>query len=212
MPKRLSEKQKLALIDSFKDGKTISELAEIYNCTKMTISRHLKKGIDEATFNNYKKNNQKKFILENEKQLNYLTNNNKVEEENFRESNHFIDSSYVEVIPLNIEIDNHNQKDLTSISLSEINLPKIVYVLVDKNIELETKLLREYPDWQFLSQKELNRKTIEIFFDIKVAKKVCKKDQKVIKLPNTDVFKLVAPLLISKGITRIVSPEQLIAF
>ena len=212
MPKRLSEKQKLALIDSFKDGKTISELAEIYNCTKMTISRHLKKGIDEATFNNYKKNNQKKFILENEKQLNYLTNNNKVEEENFRESNHFIDSSYVEVIPLNIEIDNHNQKDLTSISLSEINLPKIVYVLVDKNIELETKLLREYPDWQFLSQKELNRKTIEIFFDIKAAKKICKKDQKVIKLPNTDVFKLVAPLLISKGITRIVSPEQLIAF
>ena len=212
MPKRLSEKQKLALIDSFKDGKTISELAEIYNCTKMTISRHLKKGIDEATFNNYKKNNQKKFILENEKQLNYLTNNNKVEEENFRESNHFIDSSYVEVIPLNIEIDNHNQKDLTSISLSEINLPKIVYVLVDKNIELETKLLIEYPDWQFLSQKELNRKTIEIFFDIKAAKKICKKDQKVIKLPNTDVFKLVAPLLISKGITRIVSPEQLIAF
>lgn len=212
MPKRLSEKQKLALIDSFKDGKTISELAEIYNCTKMTISRHLKKGIDEATFNNYKKNNKKKFTLENEKQLNYLTNKNKVEEENFRESNHFIDSSYVEVIPLNIEIDNHNQKDLTSISLSEINLPKIVYVLVDKNIELETKLLREYPDWQFLSQKELNRKTIEIFFDIKAAKKVCKKDQKVIKLPNTDVFKLVAPLLISKGITRIVSPEQLIAF
>ena len=212
MPKRLSEKQKLALIDSFKDGKTISELAEIYNCTKMTISRHLKKGIDEATFNNYKKNNKKKFTLENEKQLNYLTNNNKVEEENFRESNHFIDSSYVEVIPLNIEIDNHNQKDLTSISLSEINLPKIVYVLVDKNIELETKLLIEYPDWQFLSQKELNRKTIEIFFDIKAAKKICKKDQKVIKLPNTDVFKLVAPLLISKGITRIVSPEQLIAF
>tara|TARA_Y100000589_G_C27109687_1_gene611669 strand:+ start:10 stop:648 length:639 start_codon:yes stop_codon:yes gene_type:complete len=212
VPKRLSEKQKLALIDSFKDGKTISELAEIYNCTKMTISRHLKKGIDEATFNNYKKNNKKKFTLENEKQLNYLTNKNKVEEENFRESNHFIDSSYVEVIPLNIEIDNHNQKDLTSISLSEINLPKIVYVLVDKNIELETKLLIEYPDWQFLSQKELNRKTIEIFFDIKAAKKVCKKDQKVIKLPNTDVFKLVAPLLISKGITRIVSPEQLIAF
>ncbi len=212
MPKRLSEKQKLALIDSFKDGKTISELAEIYNCTKMTISRHLKKGIDEATFNNYKKNNKKKFTLENEKQLNYLTNKNKVEEENFRESNHFIDSSYVEVIPLNIEIDNHNQKDLTSISLSEINLPKIVYVLVDKNIELETKLLIEYPDWQFLSQKELNRKTIEIFFDIKAAKKICKKDQKVIKLPNTDVFKLVAPLLISKGITRIVSPEQLIAF
>ena len=25
-------------------------------------------------------------------------------------------------------------------------------MVVDKNIELETKYLREYPDWQFLSQ------------------------------------------------------------
>ena len=55
-------------------------------------------------------------------------------------------------------------------------------MIVDNKIELETKLLKEYPDWQFLSENELNRKTIEIFFDIKIAKRFCKKEQKVIKV------------------------------
>ena len=84
-------------------------------------------------------------------------------------------------------------------------------MIVDKTIELETKYLRDYPDWQFLSQEELNRKTIEIYVDLKNAKRFCNKEQKVIKVPNTQVFKIVAPILISKGISRIVSSDKLIA-
>ena len=53
--------------------------------------------------------------------------------------------------------------------------------------------------------------TIEIFLDMKTAKRFCKKDQKVIKVPNTDVFKKVAPILLSRGISRIVSADKLIA-
>ena len=37
--------------------------------------------------------------------------------------------------------------------------------------ELEIKLLKDFPEWQFLSENELTRKTIEIFEDIKTAKK-----------------------------------------
>ena len=36
-------------------------------------------------------------------------------------------------------------------------------MIVDKKIELETKYLKDYPEWQFLLKDELNRKTIEIF-------------------------------------------------
>ena len=60
-------------------------------------------------------------------------------------------------------------------------------------------------------KQDLNRKTIEIFFDLKIAKKVCSKDQKVIKVPNTNVFQIVSPILISRGISRIVSEDKLIA-
>ena len=92
-----------------------------------------------------------------------------------------------------------------------MNFPSIVYMVVDKNIELETKYLKDYPEWQFLPQKELDRKTIEIHLDMKIAKRSCKKDQIVIKVPNTNVFKIVAPILLNKGISRIVSAENLIA-
>ena len=33
--------------------------------------------------------------------------------------------------------------------LSDVNLPKVVYMIVDKKIELETKFLKDYPEWQF---------------------------------------------------------------
>ena len=123
----------------------------------------------------------------------------------------FQPTSFMEITPLNYEIENSLQKDLASIPISEVQLPKIVYMIVDKNIELAIKDLKDYPEWNFLSHDELNRKTIEIYLELKNAKRVCKKDQKVIKVPNTDVFRIVAPILISKGISRIVSPDQLIA-
>ena len=84
-------------------------------------------------------------------------------------------------------------------------------MIVDKKIELETKYLKDYPDWQFLSQDELIRKSIEIHFDLKIAKRFCNREQKVIKVPNTNVFKIVSPLLLSRGISRIVTPDKLIA-
>ena len=46
----------------------------------------------------------------------------------------------------------------------------------------------------FLSENDLNRNTIEIFFDLKTAKKSTKKDQRVLKVPNSDVFKITAPI------------------
>ena len=84
-------------------------------------------------------------------------------------------------------------------------------MIVDKKIELDVKLLKDYAEWQFLPEDDLNRKTIRIFFDIKKAKGLCNKDNKVIKVPNTNVFKLTSNFLISKGITRIVCEDELIS-
>ena len=123
----------------------------------------------------------------------------------------FYVTDFVEITPLNFEIENSTRKDYSSVPISQVELPSIVYMVVDKKIELETKFLKDFPDWQFLPIVDLNRKTIEIYFDLKNAKRYCNKDQKVIKVPNTNVFKIVAPILLSKGISRIVSPDQLIA-
>ena len=97
------------------------------------------------------------------------------------------------------------------VSISEAYSPKVLYIVVDKKIELEIKLLKDFPEWDFLPLNDLNRKTIEIFFDLNLAKRSCNKEQKVLKVPNTDVFRIAAPVLIEKGISRIVCAENLIA-
>ena len=118
---------------------------------------------------------------------------------------------FFEIVPLDSEISNETQKDFASIPISEIDFPSTVYMIVDKKIELDIKLLRDYPTWNFLAKEELDRKTIEIYFDLKIAKRFCSKEQKVLKVQNPEIFKTVAPILVSRGISRIVSAENLIA-
>ena len=120
-------------------------------------------------------------------------------------------STFTEIVPLDQDIDNLPQKDISSVPISEIDFPKIVFMIVDKKIELEIKLLKDYPEWSFLSEKELERKTIKIYEDLKTAKRFCNVDQKVIKVPNTKVFEIVAPILNARGISRIVSEKVLIS-
>ena len=72
-------------------------------------------------------------------------------------------------------------------------------MVVDKKIELEIKLLKDFPEWRFLPQDDLSRKTIEIFSDLKLAKKSCKQEQKVLKVPNSNVFRIASPFLLLKA-------------
>ena len=224
MAKRLSEEQKIILINSFKDGATIEELSKNFDCTNITIMRNLKKSLGETIYKELIEKNKNSLFVNNIKEnfennsthlTAYSSNNELAENKNANESdakaNPYLVSEFVEISPLNIEIENTPRKEYSSISIEEIEFPKIVYMIVDNKIELQTKYLKVYPDWQFLSKDELNRKTIEIYFDLKVAKRFCNKEQKVIKVPNTNVFKIVAPILLSRGISRIVCCDQLIA-
>tara|TARA_B100000989_G_scaffold158827_1_gene118576 strand:- start:70 stop:750 length:681 start_codon:yes stop_codon:yes gene_type:complete len=225
MSKRLSEKQKNEISDFFTNGKTIDELSKKFNCTKLTISRNLKKILGEKKYNEliiFAKSSKKSY--ENEESIHSISNEKKIKKNDLKENSYQSkisdnkkeeDFSYmnqlIEIAPLDYQIENVTQKDLSSVPISEVDFPKTVFMIVDKKIELETKYLKDYPDWEFLSQDELNRRTIQIFEDLKNAKRICTKDQKVIKVPNTNVFSIVAPLLVSRGISRIVTEDKLIA-
>ena len=221
MAKRISERQREEIVELFINGKSIIELSDQFECTKLTVIRNLKKNLGELKYkqlaskkDSYKNSSYKEIEINSFGDENLL----KVEDHELDYSKkeiikeEFIPiTPFLELTPINFDIENRPQKDLSSIPISEINFPKVLYMVVDKKIELVIKLLKDFPEWQFLSKDELSRKTIEIFDDLKVAKRVCNKEQKVIKVPNTEVFKIVAPLLISKGITRIVSADKLIA-
>lgn len=222
MAKRLSDKQKEKIIEGFTNGKTVEELSKEFSCTKLTISRNLKKKFGEKNFKNILINSKslKEFptIEENliSNEVNFIEIDKEVSSNKEISNKTFSDVSisnptFLEIAPLDILIDNAPQRDLSSIPIEDISFPKIVYMIVDNRIELITKLLKDFPEWQFLSKDDLARKTLKIYFDLKIAKRDCNKDQKVIKIPNPEVFKLVRPILVSRGISRLVSSDKLIS-
>ena len=215
MAKRLTDKQKEDIVQFFISGKTIDELCKDFTFTKSTIVRNLKKNLGNKKYDelinkkksnrNYTNSKEKISSLENKDNLNKNFNN-----ENLSQDLTLL-NSFIEIAPLDYEIENTPRKELSSVHISEIDFPKICFMIIDNKVELEIKLLKDYPEWQFLPIDDLNRKSIEIHFDLKIARRSCKTDQKVIKIPNTNVFKIAAPRLMAKGISRIISAEKLIS-
>ena len=225
MAKRLTTQQKKEIVSLFISGDNIDEISQKFNFTKLTISRNIKNEIGEVSYKELlglSKSANKLIKNKNLKISNSIKNKSKINQNKKKNvlkkiTNEEIEqefskiSEFIEIAPLNCDIENTTQKDLSSIPIADIDFPKTVFMIVDKKVELEIKFLKDYPEWQFLSSKELKRKTIQIYYDSKIAKSSCGKEQRVIKVPNTNVFKIVAPILLARGITRIVSSDKLIA-
>ena len=222
MAKRLTEKQKEEIKINFLDNQSLEILSQKFNCTKTTIIRNLKKSLGEKKYKEILNILNSTFDIKDEKLPDNIQQNNEINKINQPDDTSILIDrsnedkinpfeSFIEITPLDHDFEDVSQKDISSIPLSKIKLPNMVFLIVKKEIELETKYLKDYPEWQFLPQNDLKRKTIEIHFDLKTAKRMCNKDQKVLKVPNTDVFRIVAPILVSRGISRIVTAENLIS-
>ena len=209
MPKKVSDSEKEKIVESFLKGSSVREISKEYNFSQITINRQLKLILGVNKFDKIKELNSKQ-----NKNASKIKSFNYDEEKTLNQGKESLDQTeetFFELVPILDGIELEKQKDLSSQPLKDSNLPQIVYMLVDKKIELIPKSLGDYPQWRFLPEEDLNRKTIEIFSDIKNAKRDCKKDEKVIKVPNPKIFNLVAPILIAKGITRIIIEDNLIS-
>ena len=213
MKKKVSDEEKKEITKFFLEGKSLQEIVDKFKFTKLTIVRNLKKILGEEKYLEVIEISKSSKLISENKNLSPAQLDDSSNEKSFKASKQdsFSENMFFEIAPLDLEIDNIPQRDFSSISINEVELPKTVYMIVDKQIELETKSLKDYVEWSFLSEKDLNRNTIEIFYDLKVAKKKAKKEQKVIKVPNSNVLKIAARFLKSRGISRIVSSEVLIA-
>tara|TARA_B100000212_G_scaffold331668_1_gene299134 strand:+ start:53 stop:706 length:654 start_codon:yes stop_codon:yes gene_type:complete len=216
LPKKVSDQQKKEILNLFVSGKILKDLSDQFKLSQTTIVRQLKNSLGLEKFNELKDKNKKSKKEKNKKSKKEKNKiiiddfdidnnlNQKIQNDNFEEK-------FVEVIPITEGIELNNQKDLASEPLKEVKLPKVVYILVDKNIELLPKMVKEYPEWSFLPQQDLNRMSLEIFDDHNYAKKLCSKNQKLIKVPNPDVFLIASSSLKSKGITRIIFNNLLLS-
>ena len=223
MSRQVSEKQKKDILTAFNEGIEIKEISKNFNFTVPTITRHLRNILGQEIFLEKKshassKNLKKSSITSAPSKKSLIQKDNdetKLVEKNFlkdvSEEIFETDQKFFEIAPLEEQIEFTNQRELSSIPLEEVNFPKVLYMIVSNFVELEVKLLKEYPNWSFLPETDQQRITIEIFSDQKEAKRFCTKNQKIIKIPNTKVFQIASRNLIDKGISRIVFEDNLIS-
>lgn len=217
MYKRVSDSQKILILESFKNGLKIKELSEIHKISIPTITRQIKKLIGEDEFkkikNKYsvrvasKKNDKTDEILINKTKS---SNSIDAKQSSLDEANYNFDN-FIEISPLADLGELNKQKELASEPILDFEFPKVVFLNVNNSIEIEPRLLSEYAEWSFLPKDDLDRKTLEIFSNLNEAKKSCKKNQKVLKVPNPKVFTIASKNLKLKGVTRIIFGEHLLS-
>ena len=215
MPKKLSELQKQEISKSFIEGSEIKKISEIYSFSSQTIIKQLKKILGEQTYQEYKLiNSKKRSNIKEQFKYKKVSRKENIEKENVENQKYSKDNNqdtFIELIPLNEHIELEKRKELSSIPITEFDLPEIVYMLVDKKIELDPKILKDYTEWTFMPEKDLSRLTLEIFSNQKKAKICCSKNQKIIKIPNSKVISTVSRFLKAKGITRIIYEDSLLS-
>ena len=167
MPKKISDSDQKKFVEEFKRGSTIKEIAKKYSLSNFTITKYIKRLLGESLYidimKDPKSSDGSHLSKDKDKKKSYITDprDNSIISPNYEnpknvktKKNPEDEGSFVEIAPLNYEFNYENQKELSSIPISEANFPDVVYMIVDKKIELEIKYLRDYPDWQFLSKDD----------------------------------------------------------
>jgi len=225
--RRLTKIQKNEILEAYLSGENTNSIAQKYSCSANTINRTVKTLLSENEYKLLKEkrlkvNNKKNELVNNkifdskEENLNQLNSFNssqtKVHEEEKSSSNdkYFENSDFEEVVPLISSLD-FEEKEFDFEILNQQALPESVYMLVDKKVELEVKSISNLPEWSFLPEIELKRNAILLFSNQRSAKRSCSQNQRVIKIPNTRVFEVSKSYLISKGVTRLILEDSIIA-
>ena len=137
--------------------------------------------------------------------------NQKIKDHDKDKNNQNFDENFEEIAPLVSGFDFDLKKQKSDFEILDYEcLPESVYMIVDKKVELELQLISDLPEWSFLPENELQRKAILLFANQRSAKRICSRSQRVIKIPNTSIFKISKSYLIEKGITRLILEDSII--
>ena len=209
--RRLSKTQKEEILEAYRAGVSTNALAGQYSCTPNTINRTVKTLLSESEYSLLKKK-RSKISNKSEKLIDNETVKDKKEDLGVKSNEESYNPEFEVIAPLvsDFDFDPAAQK-LDFEILNYECLPESVYMIVDKKVELDSQPISDLPEWSFLPENELKRNAIILFPNQRSAKRICSRNQRVIKIPNTSIFKLSKPYLISKGITRLILEDSIIA-
>lgn len=92
--------------------------------------------------------------------------------------------------------------------LSQAELPKICYLVVDRAAELIARPLKAFGELGQIPASEIREKTLPVFDNHRVAHRFSTRHQKVVKVPDGKMLQKAAPYLQAKGITRLLIDGQ----
>ncbi|GAB4135504.1 MAG: hypothetical protein Fur0046_08310 [Cyanobacteria bacterium J069] len=97
----------------------------------------------------------------------------------------------------------HSNVPLHILPLSEAKLPKSCYLVVDRTSDLVTRPLKDFAGLGLIPDAEEEERTLPVFDNHRVAKRYVRRMQRVVKVPDGQVFLKASPYLQAKGITRL---------
>ena len=235
MARRLTKKEKVEIVNGYTSGESAAFLSNKHGCSPNTVIRTVKAMLPSKEYLALKESRSRESLSQ-KSSVDFLQGDmTSIEEICVSESNDdghdanlslnegdepskesLIEKTELEVFqeiePLTstFGFDSSNQK-VSCEYIDEAVLPEVVYMLVDKQVELVSKPLRELPEWSFLPEEEKNQIALSLFSNQRSAKRNCPRSQRVIKVPNSNVFLLTAHSLLEKGITRLVIEDTLIS-
>ncbi|MBO1350058.1 MAG: transposase [Hormoscilla sp. GUM202] len=92
--------------------------------------------------------------------------------------------------------------------LSEAELPKICYVVIDRAAELITRPMNDFSELGKIPASENGSATLPIFENHRVARRFSKRSHRVIKVPDGSMLQKVSSYLQAKGITRLLINDR----
>ncbi|MET0031168.1 MAG: transcriptional regulator [Limnospira maxima] len=96
--------------------------------------------------------------------------------------------------------------------LTEAELPKICYLVIDRASELIVKPLKAFAELGRIPSEEIQEKTLPVFDNHRVASRFSARNQRVFKVPDGRLIQKTAPHLQAKGITRLLIDGQVYHF
>ena len=116
-----------------------------------------------------------------------------------------------EVAVLPVDLPQVNTQEVPCQPFEAGVLPDSVYMLVDKTVELDPRPLSEFPELGVADPDEQALQALCLFTSPRTAKRQCGRSQRVIKVPDTQVFAITTRHLVARGITRLLVEGALYA-
>ena len=239
--RRLSDNDKQELVGRYKSGESTVALAEAFGCSPNTVTRTVKALLPADAYAALKASRQRAPVTSSaplpDNAVDVSSDAQEVapldpdpesslaleDADDFDEHAEVDESEsapasepeaadpFLELIPLTTEQPLEHHPEVAPIPLSVDALPTSAYMLVDKVVELDARPLRDFPDMGALSAAEQDLKGVYLFASPRAAKRQCSRHQRVIKVPDTEVFVRTSSFLLARGITRLVLDGRLIA-